>query len=84
MARQNGENDPIKNCALEICCLEFEDAVQAASKIAYERLEKGREGINPRDCYRVVHALMCDFELAERGTLTAFKKSIVRVHEARE
>lgn len=72
-----GIPDPIKNCALEICCLDVAKAQAAYAKWLVSL------GIPEEYAKRCAAETYEYFELAERGTLTAFKQSIIRLYNAR-
>jgi hypothetical protein len=69
-------SDPVKNCLLQVCC----GATEAQALYAKLLVEKG---ICKDDVARAVAAdLFEQFELAPKGSLTAFKAEIARVAKA--
>jgi len=64
------------NCLTETCC----DAARAEQGYAKWLTQQGIPEPMARKCAAETFEY---FELAERGTLTAFKQSIVRVYNAR-
>lgn len=71
-------DDPVLNCILEVCCLAgSESQTQALANLI------GRDcGLGRIEAMNVSQYMLGRFDLAEKGTLQAFKKSIVRVHGA--
>jgi len=70
-------SDPVKNCLLEVCC----GAANASETLASLLVDDGVCG-EPDEAARVAKWMYHHFEFAEKGTLTAFKKSIARVAKA--
>lgn len=62
------------NCLLEVCC------PPATAEAAFAQWLCDECGLGDTDAKKVAHTVYKRFELAERGTLTALKQSIVRVH----
>jgi len=76
---KDDDGDPVLNCLLEVCCLAGSDQQVAAMG---DLLVKGC-GCDPAMAKKVGHYIINKFDLAEKGTLSAFKQSIVRVYKAR-
>lgn len=73
------DNDPVLNCLLEVCCL----AGSEQQKATMANLLIADCGCTPDVAMKVGSYILSTFDLAEKGTLKAFKQSIVRVHRAR-
>lgn len=71
-------DDPILNCVLEVCCA----AGSASQRGAMADLIVRDCTCDPVVAKRVGDYLLSKFDLAEKGTLQAFKASIVRVSRA--
>ena len=71
---KTGISDPILNCVLEVCC----GAAAAEARLAETMVEEGV-------CEDEKHAKKCAkwlreyFDLAPKGSLTAFKQEIARL-----
>ncbi len=70
-------SDPVKNCALEVCC-----GPAAAVDALVKHMEA--EGVcwEPGEAHRIARWIVATFDLAEKGTLAPFKKSIARLAKA--
>lgn len=80
------------NCLLEVCCppnfaaLEAVNGAATASDHAVAAMAselRAHCGLSPDDAHAVAQWIYTHFDLAERGTLQAFKASIVRVYNSR-
>lgn len=67
--------DPILNCILSACCPEGSE--QQLTALATFMAKQG--GWTPEDCKPYAALILQHFDLAEKGTLSAFKKSIARL-----
>lgn len=65
-------NDPILNCALEICC----GPEKAEQHLARAISTYCGDELTPENCASFI--LQC-FDLAEKGTLKPFKDSVARL-----
>lgn len=74
----NDPTDPVLNCLLEVCCV----SGSASQRTAMAKLIVDECGCDPALARKMGDYLLATFDLAEKGTLQAFKKSIVRVHGA--
>lgn len=72
------DNDPVINCLLEVCCLG--DSEQQQETMAAHLVKEC--GCDPAVARVVGDHILKTFDLAEKGTLKAFKKSIVRVYKS--
>lgn len=70
-------SDPQKNCVLEICC-----GASNANEMLTSLLVEDGVCAEPDEAKRVAKWVNKHFDLAEKGTLTAFKKSIARLAKA--
>jgi hypothetical protein len=70
-------SDPVKNCLLEVCCGPSDAAASFAEAMVTDGVCGERD-----EADRIARWVYKHFDLAERGTLTAFKKSIARVAKA--
>lgn len=71
-------NDPVLNCLLDVCCLSGSDQQRS---IMANHLASAC-GCDPATAKKVGDHILANFDLAEKGTLQAFKASIVRVSKA--
>lgn len=73
------------NCVLEVCCLQSNGqphpkAVASLAQMFKDGTDCGLSDEAAAECAAFVYA---NFDLAERGTLQAFKASIARVYDHR-
>ena len=66
-----GDNDPIWNCVLGVCC----DALRAQEALAKVLTEYGVDANAAADCAKV---MLTKFDLAPHGTLQPFKDAIAK------
>ena len=70
--------DPILNCLTGVCCPpEQRERVMAKALMEYCGCDEGT-------AQRVGAWILATFDLAEKGTLESFVKSIVRLHKNQE
>lgn len=70
-------SDPKKNCVIELCC----GTANAVETMASQMVSDG-VCAEADEAKRIAKWIYKHFDLAERGTLTAFKKSIARLVKA--
>lgn len=78
MVDQDDElSDPVKNCALEVCC----GAAAAVEALASLLVSRGLCA-EPAEAKRISRWMHKHFDFAEKGTLAPLKKSIARLAKA--